>query len=350
MADLSAQLQQQVAMAIDSGHPLRITGGGGKAFLCPDIDARELAVAEHSGIIDYQPTELVLTARAGTRLSEIEAALTEHGQMLPFEPPHFSPQATLGGAIACALSGSIRPFTGSARDFVLGCRILNGHAQCLHFGGKVMKNVAGYDVSRLMAGAMGSLGVLLEISIKVLPAFPSQCSLIQQRQPADALRLMQTLSTQNLPLSGLAYDGEQVHIRLAGSESSVAATRRKLGGEQQPDRFWRALNEQTHPFFDGDSPLWRLSLPVATPWLDMPGKQLIDWAGGLRWLRSRDPAESLFRIAARHQGHARLFRSPDGSGPRLHALSPALLALHRRIKASFDPHRLFNPGILYPEL
>jgi glycolate oxidase FAD binding subunit len=304
---------------------------------------------DHCGIVDYQPTELVLTARAGTRLADIESVLAEQGQFLPFEPPHFSENATLGGAVASGLSGSIRPFTGSVRDFVLGCRLINGRGEILQFGGRVMKNVAGYDVSRLMVGAMGALGVLLEISIKVLPMFPDQCFLSQPREAGDALRLMQTLASQNLPLTGLAYDGENVYIRLAGATTSVQAARRKLGGEQHdPDRFWAVVNEQSHHFFDGDIPLWRLSVPPATPVLDLPGKQMIDWSGGLRWLKTTEPAEKLYKLAARSRGHVRLFRGSE-KRPGMQPLSPALLALHKRLKDSFDPHHIFNPGRLYPD-
>ncbi|MCX4187251.1 glycolate oxidase subunit GlcE [Methylophaga sp. OBS4] len=348
MTDLTLQLQQSVVDAIKCQTALLITGGGSKKFLGRHIQGQILPVSEHSGIISYQPTELVLTARAGTPLSEIEAALAEAGQILPFEPPHFADNATLGGTIAAGLSGSIRPFTGSARDYVLGCKIINGRGEILQFGGQVMKNVAGYDVSRLMVGAMGTLGLLLEISIKVLPDFPARSFLSQPREADDALRLMQTLSSQNLPLTGLAYDGEEVHIRLAGASASVSAARKKLGGEQhEADRFWSVLKEQTHHFFDGDSPLWRLSLPPATPQLNLTGKQMIDWSGGLRWIKTMESAERMFKLAQQQGGHAQLFRGGDPLQERSQPLTPAMLTIHQRLKASFDPHDIFNPGRLF---
>lgn len=349
MTDLTQNLQQSVLDAIADHKPLQIKGGGSKSFLCPATTAHPLSVSQHQGIVNYQPTELVLTARAGTPLREIETALSAAGQTLPFEPPHFSQHATFGGAIASGLSGPIRPFTGSARDFVLGCKIINGKGEILNFGGQVMKNVAGYDVSRLMVGAMGTLGLLLEISIKVLPAPPAEICLSQTRSPDDALRFMRTLASQNLPLTGLAYDGENVHLRLAGVTASVKAASRKLGGEQSPEaRFWEPLKEQTHSFFSGDHPLWRISVPPASPLNALGGKQMIDWGGGLRWLKTDDTSERLFKQAQKYGGHAWLFRSTENQIQRRQALSGAMMTIHQELKRSFDPHGIFNPGSLYP--
>lgn len=351
MTDLTDSLQHAVLEAIKSQAPLLIQGNGSKSFLASCGSGSRLSVSEHNGIIDYQPTELVMTARAGTPLRQIEATLAEAGQILPFEPPHFSELATFGGAIATGLSGPIRPYAGSARDFVLGCKIINGKGEILTFGGQVMKNVAGYDVSRLMVGAMGSLGILLEISIKVLPAYPQQLCLIQPRENRDALRFMRTLSSQNLPLTGLAYDGENVRIRLAGAKAAVKAASHKLGGEKRNnDDFWPALKEQTHPFFQSEQPLWRLSLPRATPWLEYADKQLIDWGGGLRWFKSHEKPERLFRQAQELGGHARLFRGAKTGQLRMQPLDTVMFTLQQKIKHSFDPHAIFNPGVMYPNL
>lgn len=348
MADRTRELQQSVLQAIDNQTPLVIRGGGSKDFLSPTSTDNTLSTASHEGIISYQPTELVLTARASTRLTDIEAALAEAGQMLPFEPPHFSDEATFGGAIASGLSGPIRPYTGSARDFVLGCKIINGKGQILQFGGQVMKNVAGYDVSRLMVGAMGTLGLLLEISIKVLPAYPEQLCLVQPREHRDALRFMRILSSQSLPITGLAYDGENVRLRLAGATTAVKAAGRKLGGERHShDDFWLALKEQSHRFFQGQQPLWRLSLPPATPWLDQAEKQLLDWGGGLRWFKSHEKPGRIFQLAADLGGHAQLFRGAKPGQPRSQTMSSVMQALHRNIKLSFDPQQIFNPGSPY---
>lgn len=350
MADLSEALQQQVLLAVENQQPLNIVSGNSKSFLYQKQAGDTLSLHEHRGIVSYQPTELVVTAFAGTKLKDLQDMLAEHHQRLPFEPPHFGDNATLGGTIAAGLSGSIRPFTGSARDYVLGCKIINGKGQIMQFGGQVMKNVAGYDVSRLMVGAMGSLGVFLEISLKVLPIPASECYLSQPRDTHDALRLMQTLASQNLPLSGLAYDGEAVHIRLSGAEAAVRAARQKLGGEQHAaDTFWRQVNEQQYPFFDGKMPLWRVSVPPATADLPISGKQLFDWAGGLRWIKTDETAEKIFKLASRHHGHAQLFRTPDSKTLRRQPLSSGLKNLHLQLKHSFDPQGIFNRGQLYPD-
>lgn len=350
MSDLSEVIQQQILHAVDNQQPLNILGGNTKSFLYQAQSAETLSLREHQGIVNYQPTELVVTAYAGTKLSELQTMLAEYNQRLPFDPPHFGDNATLGGAIATGLSGSIRPFTGSARDYVLGCKIINGKGQVMQFGGQVMKNVAGYDVSRLMVGAMGSLGVLLEISLKVLPIPTSECYLSQPRDTQDALRLMQTLASQNLPLSGLAYDGEAVHIRLSGAEAAVRAARQKLGGENHdPDIFWALVNEQQHHFFDGEMPLWRISVPPATADLTLSGKQLFDWAGGLRWVKTEETAEKIFKLATRHHGHAQLFRNRQPHAARRQPLSSGLKKLHLQLKQSFDPQGIFNRGQLYPD-
>lgn len=351
MNDLTLELQQSIQEAITSRTPVIIRGGGSKDFLGQCNPGKTLSVNGHKGITSYQPTELVLTARAGTPLKDIEMTLAESNQILPFEPPHFADTATFGGAVASGLSGPIRPYTGSVRDFVLGCKIINGKGEVLNFGGQVMKNVAGYDVSRLMVGAMGTLGLLLEISIKVLPVFPEQICLVQPRSPDDALRFMRTLASQNLPLTGLAYDGDNVHIRLAGAGAAVKAAGKKLGGEKQSqDQFWQALKEQSHPFFSGDQPLWRLSVPPASKQLNLPGKQIIDWGGGLRWLKTDETPERLFNLATNSGGHARLFRDGKPDQPRMQPLPDVMLSLHQKIKDSFDPHAIFNPGRLYPTL
>lgn len=350
MSDLSDVIQQQILQAVENQQPLNIVGGNTKSFLYHAHPGATLSLQDHQGIVNYQPTELVVTAYAGTKLSELQTMLAEHNQRLPFDPPHFGDSATLGGTIATGLSGSIRPFTGSARDYVLGCKIINGKGQIMQFGGQVMKNVAGYDVSRLMVGAMGSLGVLLEISLKVLPIPTSESFLSQPRDTQDALRLMQTLASQNLPLSGLAYDGESVHIRLAGAEAAVRAARQKLGGKHHDaDIFWAQVNEQQHPFFDGEMPLWRISIPPAVPDLPISGKQLFDWAGGLRWLRTEETAERIFKVASRHHGHAQLFRTRQPQTTRRQPLSSGLKKLHLQLKQSFDPQGIFNHGQLYQD-
>jgi len=350
MHDQSLELQQQVINALEQKQALTIRGGGSKAFLSPASEYLTLSVQEHQGIIDYHPSELVLTARAGTRLKDIETVLAEAGQILPFEPPQYSDKATLGGTVASGLSGPIRPFTGRVRDFVLGCTLINGKGEIVKFGGQVMKNVAGYDVSRLMVGAMGTLGVLLEISIKVLPAFPVEQHLTQTLSPLQALQTMRHLRSHNLPLSGLAYDGQLLHLRLSGTGSAVSATARKLGGERQnASDFWTQLRDHQHSFFQQSAPLWRISVPPASDVIQVDGDQLIDWAGGLRWVTTTQAAEQVIELAASLNGHARLFRHAAAGQGRLPVLPESLLSLHKKIKHSFDPQGIFNPGQLYSE-
>ncbi|CAL1241372.1 glycolate oxidase subunit GlcE [Candidatus Methylocalor cossyra] len=354
-SDHSEQLRQAVLDAGACGRPLRIVGGGSKAFYGRPVVGEPLEVAPHRGILSYQPSELVLTARAGTPLAEIEAVLAEHGQMLPFEPPHFGPGATLGGAVATGLSGPRRAFAGSVRDCVLGCRLLNGKGEILAFGGQVMKNVAGFDLARLMVGAQGTLGVLLEISLKVLPRPEWERTLVFPMATPAALATMVRWCREPWPVSGLAYDESWIHLRLSGTEPAVEATRRQLGGELAADGpgFWQGLKEQRSRFFQLPSlgaRLWRLSLPPATPPLvELPGHWFYDWGGALRWLRSDAPGELVFEAARRVGGHATLFRGPCPDGRVFQPLPPALEALHRRLKRAFDPKGLFNPGRLYED-
>lgn len=351
MSDQSQELQQQVMQALAQQQPVTLRGGGSKEFLTPASEHPIISVRQHQGMIDYHPSELVLTARAGTLLTDIETTLAESGQMLPFEPPRYSDRATLGGTVATGLSGPMRPFTGSVRDYVLGCTLINGKGEIVKFGGQVMKNVAGYDVSRLMVGAMGTLGVLLDISIRVIPAFPDEQHITQTMNQQQALLTMRNLRSENLPISGLAYDGEQLHIRLGGTHSAVKTTSQKLGGEiQHTNNFWTQLRDHQHRFFQQNRPLWRLSVPPASKEINVDGEQLIDWGGGLRWLKTIQPAEQVFALAASVGGHARLFRHAVKGQMRQPQLPDSLLAMHEKIKHSFDPQAIFNPGQLYPGL
>ncbi|MEK8089411.1 glycolate oxidase subunit GlcE [Thermithiobacillus plumbiphilus] len=350
-ADQSTQLQEQVRDACAEGRALRIQGGGSKAFYGREIRGEPLDMSGHRGLVHYQSSELVVSARAGTPLAEIEALLAQRNQFLPFEPPHFGVNATLGGAIATGLSGPRRPYAGSARDFVLGVKILNGKGEVLKFGGEVMKNVAGFDVSRLMAGSLGTLGVLLEVSLKVLPRPTLEETRVFHCAPLDAIQRMSRWAGQPLPITGAAYHGERLHVRLSGSATGVQAAAQTLGGEilDGMDAFWQDLREQRLSFFDGDAPLWRLSLPPACPPLDLTGDWLIDWGGAQRWLRSNLPADRIRSATQAAGGHATLFRGGDRLGEVFQPLSPALLRLHQQLKAAFDPQGIFNPGRLYAE-
>jgi glycolate oxidase FAD binding subunit len=352
-SDNTSQLQARVHAAIATGAPLNIRGSGSKAFMGRPPTGDPLDVTTHTGIVNYQPKELVITARCGTTLEELEAALAEQGQTLPFEPPRFGPGATLGGTIACGLSGPARPYLGAARDLVLGTRVLTGRGEVLRFGGEVMKNVAGYDVSRLMTGALGTLGVQLEVSLKVSPVSAATRTLVQERNPAEAIERMNRWAGRPLPITATCYDGERLWVRLAGAEMGVAQAARDVGGEQvaDADAFWRArVREQGHGFFAGPTPLWRLSVPQSTPPLDLPGKQMIEWGGAQRWLRSDAEPETIRAAARDAGGHASLFRGGDRTGEVFHPLPPPLLTLHLALKRAFDPQGLLNPGRLYAGL
>ncbi len=349
---MTRELQQAVQEALAAGSALQLRGGGSKGFYGRAPGGSPLAIAGHSGIINYEPKELALTARAGTPLAELKRLLAEQRQMLAFDPPAFGDQATLGGTIACGLSGPRRPYAGSVRDFVLGTRIINGRGEILHFGGEVMKNVAGYDVSRLMTGALGTLGLILEVSLKVLPMPEQEITLVQERSAAEAIEVINAWAGRPLPVSAACYDGLHLHVRLSGAPAAVAAGRDRIGGEEATEgaAFWKAVREHKHPFFADDRPLWRLSLPSGAPPLELPGKQLIDWGGAQRWLFSDAGADDVRGPLATAGGHASLFRGGDRRGPVFQPLPEALATIHRNLKQAFDPQGIFNPGRLYPDL
>ncbi|SDS00008.1 glycolate oxidase subunit GlcE [Pseudomonas prosekii] len=344
--DASEALLAQVNQARDDATPLRIQGSNSKAFLGREVAGEVLDTRAHRGIVSYDPTELVVSVRAGTPLSELLAALDAKGQMLPCEPPSFGDGATVGGMIGAGLSGPRRPWSGSVRDFVLGTRVITGLGKHLRFGGEVMKNVAGYDLSRLLVGSYGCLGVLTEVSLKVLPK-PRQClSISLEIDSARALIKLAEWGQQPLPISAASHDGQRLHLRLEGGEGSVTAAHQRLGGEPLDSGYWAQLNEQRLAFFDEGLPLWRLSLPNNLGPLALPGEQLIDWAGAQRWLKS--DADNIQALAHELGGHATCFSHGTSQTP-FQPLAPALLRYHRQLKAQLDPQGLFNPGRMYAE-
>lgn len=350
--DLSQDIQEIVRRAASEGTALRIRGGNTKVFYGRASDGTALELSAHRGIVSYEPTELVVSARTGTTLAELEAALAEQGQWLPFEPPRFGEEATLGGAVACGLSGPARPYAGAVRDFVLGVTCVNGRGERLAFGGQVMKNVAGYDVSRLMVGAMGTLGVLLEVSLKVLPRPEQELTLALALDASAAISTMTAWSAQPLPISASCYDGELLRVRLSGTESGLRSAQAKIGGEEVPGgaAFWLQLREHRLPFFAQREPLWRLSVRPAARAPTLDGKWLIDWGGAQRWLITELPAEAVRKEASGAGGHASLFRGGDRDSEVFHPLSPTSRILHRRLKEAFDPQGILNPGRLYADL
>lgn len=352
---LIPEWQERVRTAQAAQTPLRIRGGGTKDFYGTRLEGEVFDVAAHAGIVDYDPTELVITARGGTKLTEIEAAMKQSGQMLAFEPPGFGDDATLGGCVAAGLSGPRRPYAGAVRDFVLGVRVLDGKGDDLHFGGRVMKNVAGFDVSRLMTGALGTLGILLEVSLKCLPAPRAEATLVFQMSAQEAVRRINEWSGQPLPLSASAWHEERLYVRLSGAEAAVSAARDKLGGEElsaaDGENWWRGLREQTMAFYATASQLWRLSVKPTAPFTDLGAFQMIEWGGALRWLNAASVLDTatVRKWAQDNGGHATLFRSASRHAGVFQPLQPALLDIHRRLKQTFDPAGIFNRGRMYPE-
>lgn len=345
-ADQQAELCEQVRTAAAASESLAIIGGGTRGPQCVPVRGRPLKLAAHAGIVDYQPSELVLTARAGTRLVDLESVLAETGQMLPFEPPRFGTASTLGGAVALGTSGPRRPWAGAVRDFVLGVRIINGHGEWLRFGGQVMKNVAGYDVARLMVGARGTLGVLTEVSLKVLPRPECERTFCLHLDGPRALEKLVAWGRTSLPLSAAAWEsgGSSLKVRLSGTERAVQAAASRIGGEEDAvgEAYWQSVRDLRHPLLQVDAPrLWRLVVPPATP-LPRPLHEsiLLDWGGSQRWLQSGLDADHVHTMAAKNGGHAALAR---GGVP---SLSPVQQELHRRLKQAFDPAGVFNPGAL----
>jgi len=378
MDDAVALIQAQLRRAAADRYPVCIRGGGTKDFYGGERRGDVLNTRTLRGIVSYEPTELVITARAGTPLAEMENALQENGQQLPFEPPHFdyrpesapsspagngeltiatvAPEekiATLGGCIAAGLSGPRRAYAGAVRDFVLGVCILDGKGNELRFGGQVMKNVAGYDVSRLTVGAMGTLGVILDVSLKVLPIPAAETTVRLGVGPDEAIKLMNQWAGKPLPVTATAYRAGSLSVRLAGAPSAVSAGAKKIGGDamapDQARQFWIDLREHRAPFFAGDQPLWRLSVRSTTPPMDLDGPQIIEWGGALRWLRSDSEPARIRDAAVQAGGHATLFRAGSKAAPVFHPLSPTLARLHRRLKEAFDPAGILNPGRLYPD-
>jgi glycolate oxidase FAD binding subunit len=350
-ADITNKLADQVKEAAERGAPLVIQGGGSKSFYGRLPEGQLLETRGHQGIVNYQATELVVTVRAGTSLLELEQALAEQDQVLAFEPPHFADTATIGGTVACALAGPARPYRGAVKDFVLGVSIINGNGEIQRFGGEVMKNVAGYDVSRLMTGSLGTLGVLLEVSLKVLPRPREEITLVHSLSEVEAIGWFNHLAAKPYPLSGACYINERAYIRLSGSASGIQSARSKIGGDKVPnsEAFWHKLREHSHHFFDQDGPLWRLSLPPTTTGLDLPGSHLVDWGGAQRWLISTASVDDVRERVTALGGHVTRFRGSDRTGQVFHPLSPAMQVIQHRLKRAFDPIGILNRGRMYPE-
>jgi glycolate oxidase FAD binding subunit len=355
-----ARLREQVRDAAASRRPLRLRGadtrrflGAGVADTAATVDgaAEELDLRGVTGVVSYEPSELVVTVRAGTPLDELEALLAEQGQMLAFEPPRFGPQSTVGGCIATGIAGPRRmarpPLGGAVRDHVLGATLLDGRADVLAFGGTVIKNVAGYDVARLLAGSFGVLGAIISVSLKVLPRPRAECTLRFDCDAEEALRRLRDWQARPLPLSATVWHDDVLHVRLSGASAAVASAAGELGGARVDAPDWNALRDQRHEFFAGAAPLWRVAVPATAPRFAASELELIEWGGTQRWLRTGQNATVVRAWAARWGGHASCWR---GAAPFQTPLAPALLAIQQRLKQQFDPAGIFNAGRLHPEL
>ncbi len=346
--DITQTLHEQVMTAIDNKHPLKLIGGGSKGFYGNETEGQELCTLAHTGIVAYEPSELAVTVRTGTRTSELEQLLAANGQMLAFEPPCLSENSTIGGAVASGLAGPARPWWGSVRDHVLGVKLVTGHGKIASFGGQVMKNVAGYDVSRLMAGSLGTLGLMTEISLKVLPRPSHELSLALEMPETEAHDLNITLRKDAMPVTASAYFEGCLYLRLSGAESTAKNAANKIGGEllRDQEEFWLALRNQSHEFFQQfDRPLWRMSFPPATSTISrLEGSSLVEWGGAQRWVYTNIAVNLIRSIAEKHKGHATLYRGHLPGVSKFHPQPQALLGMQKRLKQALDPHSIFNPG------
>ena len=355
------ELIERVRAARSAGAGLDIRGQDSKRFYGQAPRGEPLSTLKLCGISSYQPSELVVTARAGTPLAELEAALTERGQCLPFEPPRFGGRGTVGGMVATGLSGPARMAVGSVRDHVLGATLLNGRGEVLSFGGQVMKNVAGYDVSRLLVGSLGVLGLICEVSLKVLAHPRAQASLRFEMPQAEALQQVQRWLGEALPVSASAWLDGQLTVRFSGAPAAVRAAAGRLGGERLADAaaqtFWSELRDHAHDFFvradaavTRGATLWRLALPPTAPPLPTDQAELVEWDGGQRWVCLDDGGDTLREWAASNGGHATRFKAVNKTEAVFSPLRSPLDTVHRRLKLAFDPDNVFNGGRLYPGL
>ena len=348
--DIESELQKQISVVAANAAEIEIVGSGSKRFYGEPVAALPIEAGAHSGVIEYDPAELVISLRAGCKVHEVEALLAQNGQMFGFEPPNFDQQATIGGMIASGLAGPRRAFAGSVRDFVLGVKMINGRGEIQQFGGKVIKNVAGFDVSRLMVGSLGTLGLILEASIKVIPVCEFEQTLsFEHANPGEHIRWINELCGRPYPITASIWIDGQSQFRLSGSEQGVGEAISQLGGKET-DFDWQAIREQQHQFFGADSPLSRVSLPPTAPDIAVDCPQLIEWGGAQRWLRGDVDISALRQQAEVIGGSVCAYRNHPTSQPVFHPLPAAMLKLQRQIKSSFDPVGIFNRGRIFSEL
>lgn len=354
MSDQTQALQQQVREAQQSRTPLRIMGGDSRGFLPQSRAKQPLNLSQHHGVLQYQPEELVITLRAGTPLGEVTTLLQSHQQQLAFDPPRFSANSTIGGAVATAMAGPGRPWQGGVRDHLLGAKVLSGSGELLSFGGEVVKNVAGYDLFRPMAGAYGTLGVMLELSIKTLPQSAMEYHAVLESMEEEALHTMQQIRQQNLPLSGLCWHQNEIHLRLSGTAVELEQYIPKLQQQgftpQQGSPFWQQLRDQQLELFNSTDPIWRISLPPTAPALSQLRcsdelEQILNWGGAERWIRGIVPESRLRSEVEALGGHATLLRNATPEMERFHPRPPLIQRIEQQLRTTMDPAGILNPGI-----
>ena len=342
-----------VKQAHDDAKPLHIIGNNTKAFMGHDVEAESLSLSSYKGIIAYEPTELYITAKAGTPIQDINTHLAESNQMLAFEPPDYQANSSVGGVVASGISGSRRPYAGSVRDFVLGIKCINGKGEALKFGGQVIKNVAGYDVSRLVTGSYGTLAVMLEVTLRVSPKPEREYSISFPQEFSVAQQSLHEWMADSVPITAAACSDGRLNIRLSGKSQSVESSLAKFVTDFEPltNDYWHQLDAHKLGFFSSEGQsLWRLSLPMMTPQLNLEGEWLIDWGGAQRWFKTQLPADVVRSEVESYGGHATLIRATQETAEPFHPLPDTLKILHQKIKHSFDPKRILNPGRMYADI
>lgn len=347
--DNTQLIQEQVQQARQQAYPLSIHGSGSHQFMLADYtESQRIDMTRHQGIIDYQPTELTIRARAGTAVQEIITLLAEQHQQLATDFPVFSPSTTLGGAIAIGHTGSGRPYLGAIRDHILGATMINGQAQISSFGGQVMKNVAGYDVSRLLTASRGTLGVILDLSLKVLPAPKLSLTLVFEMNENQYIETSNAMSGQSLPINASVFIENSMYVRLQGSEAGLKQAQQSIGGEVLSDAsvFWQSIQQQTHDFFKSEQPCWRVIVPATTPKLQLesPHSSLLDWSGGLRWVKSAQMTQNDITHITNAGGYLESYRNTTPTQPA-EIMNPLQRQMHQKIKHAFDPDNLLNPKL-----
>lgn len=357
MSDNTSQqrLEEQVLDALEKQQALTIQGFGSKSFYGnTSLTGQVLDTREHSGIVAYIPSELCITVKAGTTLKELEATLQENNQMLPFEPPHYGENSSIGGIVATGMSGPRRAYSGSVRDAILGVKIINGFGKTVSFGGQVMKNVAGYDVSRLLVSSLGTLGVLLEVSLRVIPKPQVERTVMLPSDQGEAIKYFNSIRKAGLPISATCHVDEEIHIRLSGSKMHInhLMTKHQWHYLDEADKFWESIRDQTHAFFtNSEKPLWRMSVAAASsPSVQLDNHQLVEWGGALRWIKSKSPANVIQGVAKKRQGQAILFKGDVVGVDAFPTPDKVMFELHKRLKRKLDPKGIFNPDRMYKGL